>query len=561
MDEYVPSDTKQLNLLSWVNPAPSAEYVSDHTSGSSVATSGTITDFGEKIAGARKDLWKEYHRSITSDLPENAAEITLSRYFPEPNYELLIKNGIEIGVLAAVKTFRDSIPTKPKTAYKLPRWVSAVRSFRNFARDLIDGNISLADLKAKLTADPGLKKIADRITLYEHLDYPAFTRARGWSIYAAAYSVYKGERFDPAKTMYTVEHDHRLIEAFETYDEAFTLLAKNLAAPAEEPSRETRLDIYKMTRTGDIVIGKKVAAGKYIDLKTGFSDWRAAKQYLAEHKIELLDLLDQKKDVRPERRSVNDPRVGPDYRKGQHITPEAFLANFGLRGVQFGNYVEQARRTTDLNNAHDAFTDLATVLGLQPSALSLGGSLGLAFGARGSGGKGAAAAHYEPGQIVINLTKTNGAGSLAHEWFHALDNHIARRATAPLNAYATANPAMISHMNLEIADRFAELAQALRTSPFYIRSAKLDETRSKDYWSTTIEMAARAFETFVLAKLSDHQTSNDYLVNIIDEDLHAATNAATGSEQPYAYPTADERPKLNIAFERLFSTLKAANIL
>ena len=30
-------------------------------------------------------------------------------------------------------------------------------------------------------------------------------------------------------------------------------------------------------------------------------------------------------------------------------------------------------------------------------------------------------AHYEPARNVINLTRLKGAGSLAHEWGHALD--------------------------------------------------------------------------------------------------------------------------------------------
>lgn len=48
----------------------------------------------------------------------------------------------------------------------------------------------------------------------------------------------------------------------------------------------------------------------------------------------------------------------------------------------------------------------------------MGGELSIAFGARGSGN---AMAHYEPLRQVINLTKTKGAGSLAHEYGHAID--------------------------------------------------------------------------------------------------------------------------------------------
>ena len=33
-------------------------------------------------------------------------------------------------------------------------------------------------------------------------------------------------------------------------------------------------------------------------------------------------------------------------------------------------------------------------------------------------------AHYEPLRKVINLTKMHGAGSLAHEWWHGLDDYL-----------------------------------------------------------------------------------------------------------------------------------------
>ncbi|MEK9231620.1 hypothetical protein, partial [Escherichia coli] len=83
-----------------------------------------------------------------------------------------------------------------------------------------------------------------------------------------------------------------------------------------------------------------------------------------------------------------------------------------------------------LNRAYDSLMDMADVLKVPAKALSLNGRLGLAFGARGKGGKNAAAAHYEPGQVAINLTKGNGAGSLAHEWFHALDNYFGQHDVA-----------------------------------------------------------------------------------------------------------------------------------
>jgi len=80
-------------------------------------------------------------------------------------------------------------------------------------------------------------------------------------------------------------------------------------------------------------------------------------------------------------------------------------------------------RRVSMNYGFDALKDLADALGIADTDISLGGNLSIAFGARGQGLSGAAA-HYENERRVINLTKMNGAGSLAHEWFHALDDFL-----------------------------------------------------------------------------------------------------------------------------------------
>lgn len=115
-------------------------------------------------------------------------------------------------------------------------------------------------------------------------------------------------------------------------------------------------------------------------------------------------------------------RVGlPDERGGRDISPDDFLTTFGFRACEFGNWLPDIERQDVLNRAYDSLSTLARVLGVEKPFLSLGGTLAVAFGARGVG---RAAAHYEPTRKVINLTRLNGAGSLAHEWFHALDDHL-----------------------------------------------------------------------------------------------------------------------------------------
>lgn len=279
-------------------------------------------------------------------------------------------------------------------------------------------------------------------------------------------------------------------------------------------------------------------------------------------------LMDSRFANERERGIVIAERVAATLEPEQNVTPEKFSDAFGFRGVQFGNYVEGPRRQSDLNRAYDSLIDMTEVLKVPAKALSLNGRLGLAFGARGKGGKNAAAAHYEPGAVAINLTKGNGAGSLAHEWFHALDNYFGQHDVAKDsdvgfggeymterhrkvrqrdgNTYVT-----IEHpVRQEVYDAFKGVMKAIKESSLPERSLRLDDVRSKPYWSTDIEMAARAFEHYVQDKAKAAGVENDFLVNIRKADDH-------GSPDTYAYPTNEELDGgIRQAFDHLFSTLK-----
>ncbi|ENM6165381.1 hypothetical protein AB8H46_000720 [Salmonella enterica] len=252
-------------------------------------------------------------------------------------------------------------------------------------------------------------------------------------------------------------------------------------------------------------------------------------------------------------------RVAATLEPEQNVTPEKFSDAFGFRGVQFGNYVEGPRRQSDLNRAYDSLMDMADVLKVPAKALSLNGRLGLAFGARGKGGKNAAAAHYEPGQVAINLTKGNGAGSLAHEWFHALDNYFGQHDIAKDGNVVSGDNFMTGWngnapgehpVRREVHDAFKDVVRAISKSGMAERSRRLDEVRSKPYWATNIEMAARVFERYVQDKAKAAGVDNDFLVNIRKADDH-------GSPDTYAYPTEAELDGgIRQAFDHLFSTLK-----
>lgn len=120
-------------------------------------------------------------------------------------------------------------------------------------------------------------------------------------------------------------------------------------------------------------------------------------------------------------------RSGAERREnGRPVSAEELRETFGFRGVNFGKWVKQNERQDFINAAYDALCDLADVMGLPRQSIGLDGLIGLAFGAQGRGG--AYAAHFIPGYNEINLTKTAGAGSLAHEWMHALDHSLGVKA-------------------------------------------------------------------------------------------------------------------------------------
>jgi hypothetical protein len=111
------------------------------------------------------------------------------------------------------------------------------------------------------------------------------------------------------------------------------------------------------------------------------------------------------------------------------VSEQELLERYGLRGIQYGNYVTQAEREGALRLLYFGLGDLATALGVEPGAIGIpidGKALGIAIGARGRGNAGA---HYERAMHVINLTKGSGGGLLGHEYAHALDEFMGRTGT------------------------------------------------------------------------------------------------------------------------------------
>lgn len=153
----------------------------------------------------------------------------------------------------------------------------------------------------------------------------------------------------------------------------------------------------------------------------------------------------------------------PRRQNGQNVNPEALIEVFGFRGINFGNWTKQQERQDFVNLAYDSLYDLAELLNLPPKALSLGGKLGLAFGAQG---RSKADGHFIPEYNEINLTRKTGAGALAHEWWHALDFYFGDQSKGK---EFSGRPALALKeqglLRKEVYDALANLMEQIKYSP------------------------------------------------------------------------------------------------
>jgi len=560
-----------------------------------------VEDAGEKLGGARKDELRGVRERLDSMDDAAIANSTLSQLWPKDEI-----NRIEdLFHAASYQVVREMIPAKPRVPYKVRVWVDKVKAAREILK-------TLADIGADATVpkmrefSPGLRPIADKIELLMGIDRGQWGRIGRVSVASGKYN--DGGTMVPGSWV-EVEIDGSRKHFFGKNSVADALSdirsAINLGSA---PESRMKFSIYTDRSSGEVFISKD--GDKELRRLKTFSDVKAARAFLSDQHGELVTAWDAVKNrdnvtKADMRRDTNDERTGRNYRNGADITPEQFLEVFGFRGVEFGNWVAQGAGGADrqglLNQAYDSFMDLADVVGVPPKALSLGGRLGIGFGSRG---RGRASAHFEPSNIVINMTKTRGAGSLAHEWFHALDNYFARQrggevpmergANAqqayrnnnfityrpePLYVHKTQRSSPMSLAKLqryreqnpdaeyfnpdnwqvdprhptgvrpEVERAFAELVDVLDQSPMARRSANLDKSPDA-YWSQIIERGARAFETYVIARLADQGYRNDYLANVrtLEQFVRSADR--------YPYLTPDEQGPVSDAFDKLFSTVQ-----
>lgn len=360
-----------------------------------------IEDFGVKIGGAKKDLWAS--RNMIRDDLEDMTDREKSKFvkkdniWKKPDYEQLSEEKGFVILAYLTKIVRDSLPADVKGTKGHEEYIELV----SLVRDEVENAKCINDFRM----------LYNKI-LYQH----GYIEKYGISSIRLTDKGYKtpGITNKFLKALNITDYDIRKAERE----------IKKTGFPEKQEAWRKNISIKEKSipEGKEYEIVKRHKGYLFEVLATGFKSEEAAEKCLVEELKPLLTKKSKSNVVkRPQFKHIQ--RTGPDVRQGKEVTPEMILNTFGFRGGEFGNWLNQEDRQQSLNYAYEALLDLAGVLKTEPKAISLNSELGIAFGSRGSGN---AAAHYEPTSIVINLTKMKGAGALAHEFAHALDDYLGR---------------------------------------------------------------------------------------------------------------------------------------
>lgn len=399
-----------------------------------VAEKVLIEDFGEKIGGANKENWKSREMLLSEIKDLNHREllkyVVKANVWKKPDYELMVENGLDPKVAFLVKKVYDAFPAKLESNGKdFEKDLLQAERYLKFANE-----VSTVVNECKVTSD-FFKMFNKVFTENGYFDYSGIGGRGNWT--------------EKARECPFISNKFAKITQLSSYD---ILKAEREAVSTGFPNKveawKKNLDIRELKLAGSdekefCIIKKK--SHMYEIIGDTFKTKEDAENHL--NSEEFRKKMTTKKfgiDItRPQLESIK--RKGIDYRNGKDITTDDFMRVFKFRGGEFGNWNTQGDRQQNLNMSYDSLVDLSKLLNIQPSSLSLEGRLAIAYGARGSGRK--AAAHYEPAACVINLTKMNGAGSLAHEWSHALDDHFARLSNKSIKGYASSGLSLSSELD------------------------------------------------------------------------------------------------------------------
>ena len=444
-------------------------------------------DFGEKIGGAKKDLWKERGLYVEDLEAMNEREadkfVKKDNIWKKPDYEAMLDEGIPLGVAYYIKKARDALSASPQYSYsdstpekRLARQKEYIETVRE-----LQGVVS------------EVRTVEDAIKAYDRffVENGYFEPVQGWAS-GPHYKATEKARKNPAIT--NKLSNTLFVRTEGQFDREFTKKAQQeqFGVPKEQKvprGYEIRYNDGQHTysRNNDWQPGTYYVTKGYSIVRINFETRDAALKWVQEL-AKGRSKSGKSRFVPPQLTHIK--RSGPDYRSGMDITGQHYLDTFGFRGGEFGNWMNRNDRQSSLNMGFEALKDLASALKISDKDIAYQGALAIAFGARGSGN---AAAHYEPLRRVINLTKMHGAGSLAHEWWHGLDDYLGTRMGAK---------GMLS----EQPRLYAPFQKLIETIKYKTASPEQSAALNQAQKERTRQNAARWLDSLVLNSLKQYGT-------------------------------------------------------
>ena len=462
-----------------------------------------ITDVGDSLLGNLKKNKKQYSWQELSEMNDLLRKKYLSKsyIYQLPSYEEFKQEGLSDKCIAFINNVYSKINAKPAKGYEKIEhqkiYFDSVLEIMDKTIGFVKGNSELID-NHNYGTDNSLFKII----------FPDTENKKPYSIFRA-YPEYNLKAI--------ITGGNKLIEAFyldyKTEKNLKTIIEKFNKTEPEKNKKETLSGWQKYF---DIVEyrGNWVLA----DRKSGviFSDRKMPTKELAEKLAENLYQFMNQNARSFEVDFSNLRNYIPRRLDNQNVKPEALIEVFGFRGINFGNWTKQSERQNFVNLAYDSLYDLAELLNLPPKALSLGGRLGLAFGAQG---RSKAAGHFIPEFNEINLTRKSGAGSLAHEWWHALDFYFGDQSQdKEFSGVASLSLKNQGFLRDEVYTALMNLNEAIKYSPLTEEDFIARKNEYKNRYERIIQYTAKDIKTTFYRSKNSNKI-NELVDNIVNNAL------------------------------------------
>ncbi|WP_430809583.1 MULTISPECIES: LPD1 domain-containing protein [unclassified Carboxylicivirga] len=574
-------------------------------------------DAGKRVHGSRKEqaMYNKLIRSsdLSSIEQDEATAIELikkDKVFPKIEPQTEKENGTDAGCAYLKTKIRQAFPAKPNNNTKEAREQYVLMAEAIFK--VLQGAITIGDLKA-------LFSIANNGEIIEKTDFGIIFGKQLRNIVFVLYGY-----------SYNVGKAKNVLKEANKYSGINRLLARqnleNLRAEYELKNQVFRKCIESAKRIitkSDMQFHKKEAlvfsGGLLSSIKTIPEYIKYVEHVCLRFIKNQIKEYDQKKEQFPYKefkpdwswaetkktsksKSSSKPKIEAiplSYikRTGGLLIEEAdentVIKKLHFKSLTLGNYVKDDEAREHIRHFVAAIVDLCEVLDIN---LSINEALAIAFGAFGRGGK--AMATYYPTRQLINLTKRNGDGSVAHEWGHFFDHFLngLELSTKPLRSESCLNTIIeslgyrkkyfiggkssptkdwfksILKVALEddvpktiLHQSFAQLIVMLRfgyygaeggicvsydnfnsdgskkrpTDSYLYHYSKLQGA----YWKDIAELFARSFECYVYDKLKAKDRVNNYLVS-------------GGMFSHPVYPQGKERIYINKCFDNLIYAIK-----